>query len=251
MRQTDAHTKPFKVTRRLSFKLTVATGLSLVALVTLVAALGIRNQETNSINRMLQSGNWFSDTIKRATRYAMLKDQRESVHAIIEAIGQQEGVEVIRVLNKRGRVMFSSRKSEIGDLVDMQAEACYACHFKDQPLERLPVGSRSRIFPTRETHGQKSHRVLGVINPIYTEPACYTDPCHAHPPDQTVLGVLDVSLSLAAVDREVALTTRQYTVFAVIILVVMSAILIAFTLHFVNRPLLSLLGATRQIARGD
>jgi histidine kinase len=251
MSQSDASAKPFRFTRRLSFKLTAATGLSLVALVTLVAVLGIRSQETNSVNRTLQSGNWFSDTIKRATRYGMLKDQRESVHAIIEAIGQQEGVEVIRVLNKRGRVMFSSRKSEIGDLVDMQAEACYACHFKDQPLERLPVNSRSRIFPTRETRGQKSHRVLGIINPIYTESACYADPCHAHPPDQTVLGVLDVSLSLAAVDREVALTTRQYTIFAVIILVVMSAILIAFTLHFVNRPLLSLLGATRQIARGD
>ncbi len=251
MSQTDSHTGHFNLTRRLSFKVTAASGLCLVALVTLVVFLGIKSQEANSINRMLQSGNWFSDTIKRATRYGMLKDQRESVHAIIEAIGRQEGVEVIRVLNKKGRVMFSSRKSEIGDLVDMQAEACYACHFKDQPLERLPLPRRNRIYTARETGNQKRHRVLGVINPIYTEPACYNDSCHAHPKDQTVLGVLDVSLSLAAVDQEVANSTRQYTIFAIIIFVVISGILISFTLYFVNRPLQSLLRATRQIARGD
>ncbi len=106
--------KPLKLTHRLSFKLTAWVSLSLTLLVVLLASLAIKVQEQNSINSMLQSGNWFSDTVKRATRYGMLKDQRESVHAIIEAIGQQEGVEAIRVLNKRGRIMFSSRGQEIG-----------------------------------------------------------------------------------------------------------------------------------------
>jgi histidine kinase len=220
-------------------------------LVALVAYLGIHTQEENSIARTLQSGNWFSDTVKRATRYAMLKDQRESVHATIEAMGQQEGVDVVRVFNKRGRVMFSTRRSEIGDLVDMHAEACYVCHIQDQPPTRLPLTQRSRIYASRAQPGQPSHRVLGVINPIHTEPACYTDPCHVHTPDQTVLGVLDVSLSLAKVDQEVAETTRQLTTFTVVIVLVISGILISFTVYFVNRPLDSLLKASRQIASGD
>jgi histidine kinase len=223
----------------------------LIALVALVAYLGLRAQEQNSIARTLQSGNWFSDTVKRATRYAMLKDQRESVHATIEAMGQQEGVEVIRVFNKKGRVMFSTRRSEIGDLVDMHAEACYACHSQDQPPARLPLTQRSRIYSSRPQANTLTHRVLGVINPIHTEPACYTDPCHVHPPDQTVLGVLDVSLSLNKVDQEVAATTRQFTVVTTVLVLVISGILIAFTLHFVNRPLTALLDATRQIASGD
>ncbi len=243
--------KPLKLTHRLSFKLTAWVSLSLTLLVVLLASLAIKVQEQNSINSMLQSGNWFSDTVKRATRYGMLKDQRESVHAIIEAIGQQEGVEAIRVLNKRGRIMFSSRGQEIGELVDMQAEACYACHQSNRPLESLPRTKRSRIFTTKAGPGQTGHRVVGVINPIYTEKACYGDPCHVHPQDQTVLGVLDVSLSLAAVDREVAQSTRMVIAFAAFLFVVIGSLVSAFTFFFVNRPLSELLQASRQIARGD
>ena len=43
--------------------------------------------------------------------------------------------------------------------------------------------------------------MLGLIAPIHNEPACSTASCHAHPPSQPVLGVLDVQLSLAPVDE--------------------------------------------------
>ncbi|MBU1156913.1 MAG: PAS domain S-box protein [Proteobacteria bacterium] len=237
-----------KLTNRLAFKLTVWVGLSLVVLTTASAYWAVRQQESRSIEKMRQTGNWFSDTVKRATRYDMLKDQRQSLHHVIEAMGRQPGVEVIRVLNKKGRIMFSSRTAEIGRLVDMESEACYGCHFKDRPLERLAIGERSRIF---SLHGKDTHRVLGVVNPIYTEPACYTDPCHAHPPEQKVLGVLDVALSLDQVDREVAATTRQVVLYAALLSAVICAVVAVFTFLFVNRPLTSLLGATRRITEGD
>jgi hypothetical protein len=48
---------------------------------------------------------WFSDTVKRATRYSMLRNQRDNMHQIIKAIGEQEGVEAVRVFNKQGRIM--------------------------------------------------------------------------------------------------------------------------------------------------
>jgi len=240
-----------RLTSRLAFKLTAWVGLSVLVMVSLAAVVGIKAQEDNAIGRVSQSGSWFSDTVKRSTRHAMLKDQRDSVHAIIEAVGKQEGVDVVRVFNKKGQIMFSSRAAEIGQLVDMQAEACYACHFKDQPLERLPQGRTSRIFNSLSPSGTPSHRVLGVINPIYTEPACYTDPCHAHPPDQSVLGVLDVNLSLAQVDAEVSATTRQVVVFALVVFALLGGIVALFTFHFVNQPLRSLAQETRRIAQGD
>lgn len=252
MRRTTDLTKPYKLTRRISVKLATGVGLSLIALITLVAYLGIQTQEKNSINRMLQGSNWFSDTLKRATRYAMLKDQRDNVHAIVETVGQQEGVDAIRIFNKKGQIMFSNRKEEIGLLADMQADACYACHFKNEPLTRLPLPNRSRIYYT-PYHGpdKASHRVLGVINPIYAEPACYTDPCHAHSPDQTVLGVLDITLSLAGVDMEGKQIAQQLSVAAVGVVTMITTILIVFINYFVNRPLSILVNATKQISLGD
>ena len=82
-------------------------------------------------------------------------------------------------------------------MVDKNAESCYACHAKNQPLEKLSIEERTRIF---RIHPDSS-RTLGIINPIYTEPSCWTADCHAHKKNQTVLGVLDISVSLAEIDK--------------------------------------------------
>src|SRR4030043_539551 len=91
--------------------------------------------------------------------------------------------------------MFSSVKEEAGHVVDEHAEACYACHAEQEPLERLDIPERSRIFKVEE------YRVLGMITPIYNESDCYNAACHVHPQAQKVLGVLDISLSLASTDK--------------------------------------------------
>ncbi len=251
MGEAKSQAGPFKLPRRLTFKLTAGVGVCLLALVGVVAYLAIHSQENHALARALHSGHWFADAVSRATRHAMLKDQRDSEHAIISAMGQQEGVEAIRVYNKQGRLMFSSRPGEAGRQVGQDSHVCQACHQQERPLTQLPAAQSSRIFTADPAGGGPAHRVLGVISPIFTEPSCFTDPCHVHDSRQTVLGVLDVSLSLAEADQEVAETKRQLIFFALSLLAVISAILITFTLLFVNRPLSSLLKATRQIASGD
>ncbi|KMY66608.1 hypothetical protein AAU61_15905 [Desulfocarbo indianensis] len=237
--------------RRVSFRLTLWVGVGLIVLTSVAAYLGTLVLEDRAVSRMLQTSMWFSDTVKRATHFSMLRNQRDNMHQIIKAIGQQEGVEAVRVFNKQGRIVFSSRAQEIGHMVDMQAEACYACHFKDRPLERLPQAQRSRIFQTKPSQEGRPHRVLGVINPIYTEPACYSDPCHAHPASQKVLGVLDVGLSLAGVDEEVAATTQGVAGVALLIFLGIGGLMAVITYFTLSRPLSTLVGATRRIARGD
>ena len=84
-------------------------------------------------------------------------------------------------------------------MVDQKAEACYACHTANEPLERLPMEDRMRIYDSP----QDSSRILGIINPIYNEPSCWEADCHVHPAEQKVLGVLDVKLSLKDVDAQI------------------------------------------------
>jgi histidine kinase len=176
----------------------------------------------------------------------MLKNQRESLHKIIEAIGAQPGVENIKIFNKTGAIMFSSQKDEIGNDVDLQAEACYGCHRRDQPLERLSMTDRSRTYLS-----PAGFRVLGMINPIYNEPSCWQAACHAHPEKQTVLGVLDIGLSLEALDKEILATKQKVILFASLIFLVVTAIVSGCILYFVNRPIRRLVSATKQIASGD
>ena len=233
------------VRQSLSFKLSLAVGLIFLVAVLALTFYLVSSQEQQAFSRMVENVSQFSDTVKRGTHYSMLKNQRESLHKIIEAIGAQEGVENIKVFNKDGAIMFSSQKDEIGNDVDLQAEACYACHRRDQPLERLSMSDRSRTYlsPT-------GYRVLGMINPVYNEPSCWQASCHYHPEKQKVLGVLDIGLSLETLDQEILATKQKVIFFASIIFLVVTAIVAGCILYFVNRPIRRLVSATKQIANG-
>jgi histidine kinase len=235
-----------RLRRSLSFKLGLAVGLIFLVAVLALTFYLVSLQEEQAFNRMVMSVSQFSDTVKRGTHYSMLKNQRDSLHKIIEAIGAQPGVEKIRVFNKTGEIMFASTKEDIGTNVDLQAEACYACHRRDQPLERLSMSDRTRIY--RSSAG---NRVLGMINPIYNETSCWQATCHYHPEEKTVLGVLDIGLSLESLDQEILATKQKIIFFATLIFLGVTAIVAGCIVYFVNRPIRRLVSATKQLARGD
>ena len=235
-----------RLRQSLSFKLGLAVGLIFLVAVLALTFYLVSLQEEQAFERMVMSVSQFSDTVKRGTHYSMLRNQRESLHKIIEAIGAQPGVEKIRVFNKTGEIMFANTKEDIGTNVDLQAEACYACHRRDQPLERLSMSDRTRIY--RSSSG---NRVLGMINPVYNEPSCWQATCHYHPEEKTVLGVLDIGLSLEALDQEILATKQKIIFFATLIFLGVTAIVAGCIVYFVNRPIRRLVSATKQLARGD
>ena len=160
--------------------------------------VAIRFYNDQMMARVLQSTNRISDLITKSTHYSMLLNRREDVYQIIRTIGTEQAIEGIRIYNKRGEIMFSTDSVEDGTVVNMTAEACYVCHDKQKPLESLSTDTRSRIYSSG------GHRILGLITPIRNEASCSNADCHAHPPERTVLGVLDVRMSLEEIDRELA-----------------------------------------------
>jgi histidine kinase len=234
------------IRRSLSVKLSLAVALIFTGAVLTFTYYLVLLQEKQAFERMVINAGQFSSTVKRSAHYSMLLNQRDTLHKIIEAIAAQSGVENIRIFNKSGVIMFSSQKAEIGTHVDLQAEACYACHRRGRPLERLSMSDRARVY--RSSSG---HRVVGMINPVYNEPSCWEASCHFHPEKQTVLGVFDVGLSLQTLDEEITATKKKILLFATLFLVGVPAVMAVCILYFVNRPLRQLVSATKQIASGD
>jgi two-component system NtrC family sensor kinase len=194
---------------------------------------------------VLTSASRESDLIKRSLRYSMLKNSREDVYHIINTLGHEYGVDGIGVYNKRGEIMFSSSELEKGTIVDMKAEACNMCHIEGATIESPPLEERTRVFTSAG-----GTRVLGLINPIENESDCYTSSCHAHSPQQKVLGVLDVKMSLADIDRQVAQGKRKlmfYGIGGVLFVAVMTAI---FINKAVNVPIKKLITGTKEISVG-
>jgi two-component system NtrC family sensor kinase len=207
-------------------------------------AIGFHTQQM--IEQMFDSANRVSDVIRHSTRYSMLLNRREDVYQIITTIGREPGVEGIRIYNKRGMIMFSTNKAEESRVVDMRAEACFACHDSAQPLRSLPMSIRTRVYAV--TGGR---RIVGLINPIRNEPACSNSDCHAHPADRTVLGVLDVRMSLDKMDANILEAERKLILYGVSVTLVVALGSGLFLYMMVHRPVQKLREGTKQIAAGN
>jgi len=240
--------KTLPVIRSLSFKSLSFKLYSLLVILLIISFAGImyfnvtsytRHLNESVINHAIQA----SDLIKGATRYSMLKNDRDHLYNIITTIGKEDGVEGIRIYNKPGEIAFSDTLEEVGTIVDIKAEQCYVCHEKVPPPVHLNTKNRIRIFTSSQ-----GYRVLGLIHPIENEPACFTADCHGHSPKDKLLGLLDVKLSLKSVDEATYKTKKQVILFSCIMIVMTALLFAGFIIYFVHIPIRKLSRGTREVA---
>lgn len=233
---------------RIGTRLILGAGLATALVIGGMAVVMLRSQAAQLMTERTRSADQLSETIKSATHFDMLENRRENLHRQIRAVGglQGEGIRKVRVFNKEGRIMFSSAEEEIGTSLDIRGEACYACHAEGRPLDRLEIQARARTFKAPD-----GTRVLGLINPIPNEPSCWTAACHAHSPKQSLLGVLDVNVSLAEVDREIGRSRTLIAASAVLAIVAGGLILWWLNRSLVVRPVAALVEGTRRVGEGD
>ncbi len=230
----------------LSFKLSFSVGLIIFLAVAAASWLQLSQQHAQALAQARGDVEGFAETVRRATFWSMLRNERDSLHRIVQDVAQQAHIERVRVFNKEGRIMFSSQGGEVGQEVDKQAEACYGCHAQEAPLEALPSGERTRVF--RPAPGQ---RLMATILPIYNEPGCSGPPCHAHPPQQKVLGVLDVAYRLDDLDRRQTRQFWQTLAFGVGLFLAVSTIIGLAVILTVNRSVKRLVGEVDKVAIGE
>ncbi len=238
------HSRP---TRRLGLAPKVIGSLTVViaCIASVSAWIDLRNQEKVLLEEMVRGADQLSQTIVSATWQAMLLDQRQAAYEVMQTVGRQEGIEKIRIFNKEGRVMFSTG-ADSGMFVDKRAEACDLCHRQEEPLVNVDVPTRSRVFSILP-----GRRTLGIITPIYNESACSRSECHAHPPEINVLGVLDVSMDLEAVDKQRVKLRKAAWSRAAIEILLMALVIVVLTRRFVGKPIRRLIRASRSIGEGN
>lgn len=187
-----------------------------------------------------------SDIIKYSLYRLMLKNENAELFQTIQMIGNEPGVENIRIFNKKGEIKYSIKSSEIGQIVDMKAEACYACHTADKPIQSLSRPEKTRIY-----RGSQGQRIMAMINPIRNSPECSNHFCHAHQAEQTILGVLDVQMSLKELDE--AVRENRIIVFSSFFgFLFLAMILFSIFLYwFIYKPVRILQEGTMRLALGN
>ena len=234
-----------KLTRTIAFRLflLIATLQTVVLFVLAYATISI--QKSTLMEHMEASALRISDMIARSTRHSMLLNQKDDVHEIIRSIGRDPEIEGIRVYNKLGEVVFATDRKDLGTRVDLNAEACVNCHVGER-LEAPQTRQLIRIFSQPE-HG----RVLGMIHPIRNEAECSSADCHAHPASKTILGVLDVKMSLESVDTNLEATTRQLMTVSILSVLLVALTSGLFILFVVQRPVRKLMAGMRMVSSGE
>jgi two-component system NtrC family sensor kinase len=230
------------VTKRLATRLIIALTVLVAAVEGLFAWMNLRVQERQMVDQIVVGIDQLSRSITSATWHAMLADNREAVYQTMQTIAHKDGIETIRIFNKEGRVTFST-DPDAPARVDQTAEACDLCHAVQEPLVRVDVPSRARIF-----HGRDGVRRLGLVTPIYNEPACSQAACHAHPAERSVLGVLDLSMGLGHVDRQLADLKLRSILMTLTEVLLMGAFITLFTRRFVTRPIRRLVAGTQAVS---
>ena len=235
---------------RLSHSLGVKLiSLLLAVMVVIFALLGYLNIQLHRQHleaSALSSAERVSDVIKRSTTYYMLRNDREGMYHAMATMADEPGMVRVRIFDKEGRISYSSDPDEVSHIVDKSAEACYGCHTQSQPLEKLNRPDRFRIY--RDAGGQ---RVLGIITPIENQPSCSNAICHAHSPEEKILGVLDTNLSLARADAQVGQSSWRMLAYTLFGLVAISCLSWVFIYRLVHLPLRRLKDGTRELADGN
>ncbi len=182
--------------RSLKFKVSLYLSTVLVAVMLLFVVLLVQQERGEQLRTLVTHMTQMSEVIARSTRHAMLVDEPEFVDKIIEDIGQQGGIQRVRVLRKNGVIAHSNYPAEVGQNIDKEAEHCSNCHDGGKPLTDIPNHKKWRLFETAD-----QHQMLGNMEVIRNEPSCSSASCHQHPASQSVLGVVDITYSMDEVNQ--------------------------------------------------
>ena len=231
--------------RRLGMKLGAAVALITLLALSTFSFLTIQQQRRHLVDELVRGAALFSDTIRASTREEMLRGQMETTYRIMEGIANQKPVTKLRIFDRKGRVTFSTQRSETGHVLSTEALSCRPCHGSSAPAVQLSVADRSRIYENRE-----GERILEMVTPVYNEPSCSEADCHAHEPGQRVLGLVEVGLSLASADRELVQVARRTAGLAVAATLFVALLVVLAIRYLVVAPVRDVVEATQRIAEG-
>lgn len=207
-------------------------GLTTVIMLLAVGVTAWHNLETQQamLNRFAdQNGRVLGETIRNSIIANMANGQNGEVARILERISKEPAIQNVRIFDETGRVLISAHPEETGDIVAASDLLAYRS---------------GKLSYTSALMGDEFHTTLV---PIRNAPTCH----RCHDPQQDVLGILNVHLSL----NEMAVLQnkgRQATLVSSLgILFILVLTISAFILFYVEAPLRRMASAMTCLEQGD
>ncbi len=210
------------------------------------AFVSIRSQREQLVSEALEIMDSLGEVARLSIREEMLRYSPNRLQQALSGIGAGKTVERIRIFNHTGTIVYSSQQSELKTQIDQQASQCVVCHGSKERPHQLSLSARKRLYASPDGHG-----MLGVIIPVYNEPSCFNASCHAHSPERTILGIIDIDGSLERTDALIRSSAVRILSMGVAMTAFMILAIKLVTDRFVAHPLQDLAAVARRAAGDD
>jgi len=227
-------------------KFTFATSLILLVFMGVLDNINLKNFRKVIIEYAVSNAEEVADIISQSTYDAMLKNDKTSLKNMIGRIAESENIEHIRLIDPRGKVVFSNMTGEIGSVIGKHADECIMCHSSESPDLPTTSKSRSRIITTRS-----GNEALGFTKAIYNQPACFAASCHFHGKNDRVLGLLDISVSLEVLRHKSHEYRLEFIMLTCWLLLMIGMLVTILTHYLVDIPVQRLVRHSALVAGGD
>jgi len=228
----------------LGVRLLVPLYLSVGLVLAVHAFLSFRSTKEHFLALVGGEAHRSSGLIRRATHDGMLLNRLDDVQATIERMAEGPEVAIIRVYSREGTIVLSSDRREIGRQVPLGATPCAGCHGLDN-LRSPPETEAAEVIQSAD------EEVLRQLSVIENEPGCSVGSCHAADAGQSVLGVLDVEMSMGPLEAALDAATLQLLWTTLSLLAVVALVSAVIFHRFIRQPIARLQVGARRIAGGD
>jgi two-component system NtrC family sensor kinase len=236
-----------RLTRSITGKLVIAISLFTILGTSVSLFTTIRAEKKNSMADALSYINSFSDLMRKSIRHDMMKVSPEDIQKALEFFGTSDSIENVQILDHSGRISYASFQEEVGSFVSKASSHCTGCHAGDTtPLPALEIDKRWSIAENPD-----NTRTITFAEPIYNEPDCHTAECHAHGSEEKVLGILLTDFSLQTIDTRIEKQVARISLFIILVVIIIAAILSIILWRIVLKPLSSLTGGMQKVSSGD
>src|ERR1035437_3123104 len=109
-------------------KITFATSLILLVFMGLLDNINLKTVRKLMIDYAASNAEEVADVINQSTYDAMLKNDKTSLYHMIGRIAKNDHIEHIRLIDKKGKVVFSNISGETGSVIGKHADECIMCH---------------------------------------------------------------------------------------------------------------------------
>jgi two-component system NtrC family sensor kinase len=231
----------------LAAKLIIAVGTLITLGSVLFGFTFMRYEESIMMNNLMSYASSTADLAKRTVDYYMLTSHREAIEQTVEVIGSSAEIRDISIFDKTGRIAYSSRKSAVGRTIGKDSATCRICHEDNgNTLTAIPGAKNWTIAPD-----QSGNKVLKFVIPIYNESSCSTAPCHYHPKEKQLIGILETNFSTSSVDEVIRKHRIGTIFFGGLFIIMISSSLCIILYKFVSKPVSLLDKGMQKLAKGE